>query len=117
MKPRERAGHCSIANAAPAGHSAPHPISKPARGTCTNEPHPQGNREYRRHLCERHVKFLCDGHHDEQEYGEVESVERPAEPCGPPGEPLVFGRFPPPENRTGHCRGHCLSSPLWLLCS
>src|SRR5215469_11881765 len=31
MKPRERAGHVSIANAAPAGHSAPMPMPRSAR--------------------------------------------------------------------------------------
>src|SRR5215469_12859130 len=36
MKPRERAGHCSIANAAPAGHSAPMPIPRSARNTNRN---------------------------------------------------------------------------------
>src|SRR5215472_14371403 len=36
MKPRERVGHCSIANAAPAGHSAPMPIPRSARNTNRN---------------------------------------------------------------------------------
>src|SRR5215510_4636952 len=36
MKPRERVGHCSIANAAPAGHSAPMPIPSSARNTNKN---------------------------------------------------------------------------------
>src|SRR6516165_8750024 len=36
IKPRERAGHCSIANAAPAGHSAPMPIPRSARNTNKN---------------------------------------------------------------------------------
>ena len=31
MKPRERIGHCSIAKAAPAGHSAPIPMPSSAR--------------------------------------------------------------------------------------
>src|SRR5690349_4811730 len=33
MKPRERCGHCSIAKAAPAGHSAPMPIPSSVRNT------------------------------------------------------------------------------------
>src|SRR5262244_2254981 len=36
MKPRERIGHCSIANAAPAGHSAPMPMPSRARNTRRN---------------------------------------------------------------------------------
>src|SRR5215831_5228271 len=36
MKPRERVGHCSIANAAPAGHSAPMPMPRSARNTNKN---------------------------------------------------------------------------------
>src|SRR6516165_1173277 len=36
MKPRERVGHCSIAKAAPAGHSAPMPIPSSARNTNRN---------------------------------------------------------------------------------
>src|SRR5215831_19591787 len=36
MKPREPVGHCSIANAAPAGHSAPMPIPRSARNTNRN---------------------------------------------------------------------------------
>ena len=31
MKPRERIGHCSMANAAPTGHSAPMPMPISAR--------------------------------------------------------------------------------------
>src|SRR5216684_1776601 len=36
IKPRERIGHCSIANAAPAGHSAPMPMPKRVRNTKRN---------------------------------------------------------------------------------
>src|SRR6516225_133231 len=36
MKPRERIGHCSIASAAPAGHSAPMPIPSKVRNTNKN---------------------------------------------------------------------------------
>ena len=36
MKPRERIGHCSIASAAPAGHSAPMPMPKRVRNTKRN---------------------------------------------------------------------------------
>src|SRR5256886_7051548 len=36
MKPRERIGHCSIAKAAPAGHSAPMPIPSRVRNTNRN---------------------------------------------------------------------------------
>src|ERR1700739_2298016 len=36
MKPRERIGHCSIASAAPAGHSAPIPIPSSVRNTNKN---------------------------------------------------------------------------------
>src|SRR5215471_12038251 len=36
MKPRERIGHCSIASAAPAGHSAPIPIPSNVRNTSRN---------------------------------------------------------------------------------
>src|SRR6516162_10328823 len=36
MKPRERIGHCSIASAAPAGHSAPMPIPSNVRNTNRN---------------------------------------------------------------------------------
>src|SRR5436190_1517267 len=36
MKPRERIGHCSIARAAPAGHSAPMPMPKRVRNTRRN---------------------------------------------------------------------------------
>src|SRR5207253_6649492 len=37
MKPRERIGHCSIAKAAPAGHSAPMPIPSSARKSSRNQ--------------------------------------------------------------------------------
>jgi hypothetical protein len=37
MKPRERVGHCSIANAAPAGHSAPMPIPSSSRNRNRNQ--------------------------------------------------------------------------------
>src|SRR5437588_3616902 len=37
MKPRERIGHCSIASAAPAGHSAPMPIPSRVRNTSRNQ--------------------------------------------------------------------------------
>src|ERR1700704_1742746 len=36
MKPRERIGHCSIASAAPAGHSAPMPMPSSVRNTSRN---------------------------------------------------------------------------------
>src|SRR5499426_1509441 len=36
MKPRDRTGHCSIARAAPAGHSAPIPIPSRVRNTNKN---------------------------------------------------------------------------------
>src|ERR1700746_2944209 len=36
IKPRERIGHCSIASAAPAGHSAPMPIPSKVRKTNRN---------------------------------------------------------------------------------
>src|SRR5258708_7090195 len=36
MKPRERIGHCSIAKAAPAGHSAPMPMPSRVRNTRRN---------------------------------------------------------------------------------
>src|SRR5215472_15716994 len=36
IKPRERIGHCSIASAAPAGHSAPMPIPSSVRNTNRN---------------------------------------------------------------------------------
>src|SRR3979409_171592 len=36
MKPRERIGHCSIARAAPAGHSAPMPMPSRVRNTRRN---------------------------------------------------------------------------------
>src|SRR6266700_3084528 len=36
IKPRERIGHCSIASAAPAGHSAPMPIPSRVRNTSKN---------------------------------------------------------------------------------
>src|SRR3954454_16770476 len=36
MKPRERIGHCSIASAAPAGHSAPMPMPSRVRNTNRN---------------------------------------------------------------------------------
>src|SRR5438309_996322 len=36
MKPRERIGHCSIASAAPAGHSAPMPMPSKVRNTSRN---------------------------------------------------------------------------------
>src|SRR5882757_4686481 len=36
IKPRERIGHCSIAKAAPAGHSAPMPIPSKVRNTSRN---------------------------------------------------------------------------------
>src|SRR5437016_5189696 len=36
IKPRERIGHCSIARAAPAGHSAPMPMPKRVRNTSRN---------------------------------------------------------------------------------
>src|SRR5437763_16843944 len=36
MNPRERIGHCSIAKAAPAGHSAPMPIPSKVRNTSRN---------------------------------------------------------------------------------
>src|SRR6516164_5012746 len=36
MNPRERIGHCSIASAAPAGHSAPMPIPSKVRNTNKN---------------------------------------------------------------------------------
>src|SRR6516162_9645758 len=36
MKPRVRIGHCSIASAAPAGHSAPMPIPSSVRNTKRN---------------------------------------------------------------------------------
>src|SRR5205814_6393527 len=37
MKPRVRIGHCSIANAAPAGHSAPMPMPSSVRNTKRNK--------------------------------------------------------------------------------
>src|ERR1700749_2190060 len=37
MKPRERCGQVSIANAAPAGHSAPMPMPKAVRNTNSNQ--------------------------------------------------------------------------------
>src|SRR5215469_9105440 len=37
MNPRERIGHCSIASAAPAGHSAPMPIPSSVRNTSRNK--------------------------------------------------------------------------------
>src|SRR5215470_19062442 len=37
IKPRERIGHCSIAKAAPAGHSAPMPIPKRVRNSNRNQ--------------------------------------------------------------------------------
>src|SRR6478672_4550183 len=37
IKPRERAGHCSIASAAPAGHSAPIPMPNNARKRNRNQ--------------------------------------------------------------------------------
>src|SRR6266853_6225172 len=36
IKPRERIGHCSIARAAPAGHSAPMPMPSSVRNTRRN---------------------------------------------------------------------------------
>src|SRR5438105_1571154 len=36
IKPRERIGHCSIAKAAPAGHSAPMPMPSKVRNTSKN---------------------------------------------------------------------------------
>src|SRR5437762_10776319 len=36
IKPRERIGHCSIARAAPAGHSAPMPMPNKVRNTRRN---------------------------------------------------------------------------------
>src|SRR5580693_2996468 len=36
IKPRERIGHCSIASAAPAGHSAPMPMPSRVRNTSRN---------------------------------------------------------------------------------
>src|SRR5712691_2170044 len=36
IKPRERIGHCSIARAAPAGHSAPMPMPSRVRNTSRN---------------------------------------------------------------------------------
>src|ERR1700738_5523083 len=36
IKPRERIGHCSIAKAAPAGHSAPMPMPSKVRNTSRN---------------------------------------------------------------------------------
>src|SRR5215472_10509880 len=37
IKPRERIGHCSIAKAAPAGHSAPMPIPRSVRNSNRNQ--------------------------------------------------------------------------------
>src|SRR5579864_4660165 len=37
MKPRERCGHCSIANAAPHGHSAPMPMPSRVRNKKRNQ--------------------------------------------------------------------------------
>src|SRR5262252_3501374 len=37
IKPRERCGHCSIANAAPAGHSAPMPMPRRVRNKRRNQ--------------------------------------------------------------------------------
>jgi hypothetical protein len=37
MKPRERVGHCSIASAAPQGHSAPMPMPRRVRNSSRNQ--------------------------------------------------------------------------------
>ena len=46
MKPRERIGHCSIASAAPTGHSAPMPMPNSARNR-NNSPKLGANPESR----------------------------------------------------------------------
>src|SRR5262249_276573 len=58
-----------------------------------------------------HMKLIRDRLDDQQEYGEIERVEGPAQPSGPPGIPLVLSRLPPPRDAfyTFNCRH---SSPL-----
>ena len=53
---------------------------------------------------QRHVEFLRDRHHDQQEDGEIECVQGPAQPGGPPGDPLILGRLLPPWNRIARLR-------------
>ena len=42
---------------------------------------------------QRRVELLGDRHQQDQEDGEVERVQRPAQPGGDEGVPLIFGRF------------------------
>src|SRR6516225_4354660 len=49
----------------------------------------------------RHVKFGGNRRDDQEERGEVEGIERPPEPRGHPGIPLILGGLAPPWN---HCR-------------
>ncbi len=71
--------------------------SQPERGGA-EQAQPQRDGEDKGDLGQRDVKFVRDRHHDQQEDGEVERIERPAQPGGPPGQPLILGRFLPPRN-------------------
>ena len=103
---------------------APDPIGEPTRPDGADQTHPQGDRQDEGDGSERHVEFLGDRHHDQQEHSEIEGVQGPAEPSGPPGVPLVLGRlFPPRDGTYGftidsrHCRAPLIRlsrRALWL---
>ena len=63
-----------------------------------DQPQPKRDREHDRHLGQRNVELLGDRHHDQQEDGEVEGVEGPAQPGGPPRQPLILGWLLPPRH-------------------
>ena len=75
------------------------PVGEPAGGGGADQPHPQGQGEDDGDLGQRHAEVLGNRHHQQQENGEVESIEGPPEPGGDPGEPLILGWFLPPWNR------------------
>ena len=77
-----------------------HPVSHPARCDRTDEAHPQGQCTDQRNPGERCVKFLGDGNNEDQEHGEIESIEGPAKPrcnvrtIGPWWAPSTIERSP-----------------------
>src|SRR6516225_6030737 len=57
---------------------------------------PQRDGEYGSHRGQGNVEFLGDRHHDQQKDREIERVERPTQPGGDPGLPLLLAWFFPP---------------------
>src|SRR5208337_2955128 len=82
-------------------------VREPPRRHCADEARPEREGENNRHCGERHTELSVDRNHDEEEDCEVESIEGPAQPRGPPCVPLLPCRLLPPRDAARVAYGRC----------